>query len=98
MATAKKQTPKTETTQSNSNDDSQKDNMVFLGGLWANRDKNGQIYFSGYLGSAKLLIFRNKNKTDKQPDYYMQLVNKPRDNETVSPDDLEKELGDDIPF
>jgi len=96
---AKKQTQTTETTQQNNSDENQQSqDMVFLGGLWANRDKNGQIYFSGYLGSAKLLIFRNKNKTDKQPDYYMQLVNNKRGDNGVSSDDLEKELGDDIPF
>lgn len=95
---AKKQTPKTETTEQNNSDESQQSqDMVFLGGLWANRDKNGQIYFSGYLGSAKLLIFRNKNKTDKQPDYYMQLVNNKRGDSSVSSDDLEQEH-DDIPF
>lgn len=97
MAKAKNTQPKAE--QQNSSEENQQSNdMVSLGGLWVNRDKNGEIYFSGYLGNAKLLIFRNKKKEqDNQPDYYMNLVNKPRP-QSASADDLEKELGDDIPF
>jgi len=99
MAT-KKQAAKTETTQQNSNSEngnSQDNSMVFLGGMWANRDKNGEIYFSGYLGSAKIFLFKNKKKTDpKQPDYWMQVANQQkRSDEEIN---LEDEIGDDIPF
>ena len=46
--------------------------MIKITGLWKNEDRNGNTYFSGYLGSAKVLIFKNKYKeTDKQPDYNM---------------------------
>lgn len=97
----KKQQNKTQETpeQQNSTDDTQQNNdMVYLGGVWANRDKNGQIYFSGYLGNAKLFLFKNKNKTnDKQPDFYMQIANNTK-KQSVDGDELEKELGDDIPF
>lgn len=36
--------------------------------LWENKDKNGQIYYSGKFGEVKVLIFPNKfKKTDKEP-------------------------------
>ena len=44
--------------------------MIKLTGLWANKDKNGNMVLSGYLGSARLVIFTNTYKKDhKQPDY-----------------------------
>jgi len=96
---AKKQQPKTqETQQQNSNQDEQNNNMVFLGGIWANRSqKTGEIYFSGYLGNAKVYLFKNKKKEkDTDPDFWMQVANQQkRNNEEI---DLESELGDDIPF
>jgi len=46
--------------------------MVNIGGLWVNKSKSGEIYLSGYLNGAKLLIFKNNFKKDeKQPDYVM---------------------------
>ena len=44
--------------------------LVALGGLWESTDKSGSPYFSGRLGMAKILIFRNRKKeSEKQPDY-----------------------------
>lgn len=93
-STAKKQE---ETPQQNSNEEtSTNDAMVSLGGLWLNRDKNGKLYFSGYLGNAKLMIFKNERKEkDNQPDYYMMLANNRKQQATAN--DLEEE-NDDIPF
>jgi len=34
-------------------------NTIKIGGLWANTDKNGNQYLTGYLGEAKLLVFVN---------------------------------------
>jgi len=51
--------------------------MIQLGGLWQNDDKDGQTFFSGYLGNAKLLIFKNGyKKEDKHPDYIMYVAAK----------------------
>lgn len=51
--------------------------MIKLSGLWLN-EKNGKRYFSGTLGDAKVLIFKNDYKTeDKHPDYNMFLAPKP---------------------
>lgn len=51
--------------------------MIKLSGLWLN-EKNGQKYFSGNLGDAKVLIFKNKYKTDeKHPDFNLYLAPKP---------------------
>lgn len=48
-----------------------KNDLVKLGGLWMN-EKSGMNYLSGYLGSAKLLIFSNKyHSKDTDPKYIM---------------------------
>lgn len=43
--------------------------LVKIGALWVNRDKNGKRYLSGKMGDAKLLVFENNFKEGKQPDY-----------------------------
>ena len=40
-----------------------------LCGLWENISKKGDRYLSGSLGNAKIMVFKNKKTTDKQPDY-----------------------------
>lgn len=50
---------------------------IKLSGLWLNKSKAGESYFSGSLGSnGKLLIFKNSKKEEgsKQPDYELYLV------------------------
>jgi len=70
--------------------------MIQLSGLWLSKDKNGKSYMVGYLGNAKILIYRNDYKTDseedaRKPDYVLYVAEKQRpqadDNKT-----------DDIPF
>lgn len=101
----RKQEPQSSDNNQNNSSDYGNDAMVSLGGLWLNRDKNNQIYFSGYLGNAKMFIFKNKKKTqDNQPDYYMQIANNnSHKNKSANADDLENELAgktdnDDVPF
>lgn len=66
--------------------------LLQKGGLWAGRTQSGEIYFSGYDGNLKLLIFKNKFKTeDKHPDYVMYVTKKPHDTSDA-------EEKDDIPF
>ena len=45
--------------------------LIKLSGLWANKDKNGNEYFSGGFGyGAKILIMKNKFKAkENDPDY-----------------------------
>ncbi|MEL7433030.1 MAG: hypothetical protein AAFN11_03705 [Chloroflexota bacterium] len=101
MATKK---PKTATSTPQSQPETQapdtpKADMIQLGGLWANRTKDGEIYFSGYLGNAKLLIFKNKFKTeDKHPAFVMYVAPNPKNNSAPTQDDIEKDLSADIPF
>lgn len=74
---------------------SEKSPMLDLGGLWINESQSGNKYMTGYLGNLKIMIFRNKFKTeDKHPDYVMRLAEKQRD---TSDADKEKSP-DDIPF
>ena len=48
--------------------------MIKLTGLWKNVDKNGNDYFTGTLGNARICIYANTYKTaDKQPDFYLYL-------------------------
>lgn len=80
----------TSTPQSNGD----KSPMLQLGGLWINESNSGNKYMSGYLGNLKIMIFRNKFKTeDKHPDYVMRLAEKQRDTESEAEKDK-----DDIPF
>lgn len=44
--------------------------LINLGALWKNTSDNGTTYLSGYLGEARLLVFKNdKRDNDKAPDY-----------------------------
>lgn len=54
--------------------------LVKLTGLWLNKKQDGTPYFAGYLGDAKVLIFKNTNKgnNEKAPDYEMFLAAKER--------------------
>lgn len=48
--------------------------MIQLSGLWLKDGKNGK-YFSGKLGNANILIFKNTKKQDeKHPDYILYLA------------------------
>jgi len=51
--------------------------LVKLTVLWEGNTKTGEQYFSGYLGNAKLLVFKNRFKeTEKHPDWVVYVVNK----------------------
>ena len=52
--------------------------MIKISGLWLNTDKNGQTYMSGYLGDAKIIIYKNKFKSgeNRQPDYNLYISEK----------------------
>jgi len=54
-------------------------NTIKIGGLWANTDKNGNQYLTGYLGEAKLLVFINSyhETGTNQPTHIMYLSPKP---------------------
>lgn len=55
-----------------SNEDGRK---VELCGLWEHESKSGSKYWSGSLGNAKVLVFRNTNKKNpKSPDMNIYLV------------------------
>ena len=53
--------------------------MLKLTGLWANKAKDGSTYYSGSLGAAKLVIFKNgfKREGSKDPDLIVYLAPKP---------------------
>ena len=52
--------------------DQQQSDLIRLGGLWLNTDKNGQQYMSGSFGTARLLMFRNSHKSgENDPDYVL---------------------------
>lgn len=52
--------------------------MVRLGGLWVNKDTQGNTFLSGEFGNfSKMLILKNLNKSkDNQPDYHVFLCEK----------------------
>jgi hypothetical protein len=49
--------------------------LIRLSGLWTKKDKNGTTYYSGNLGSGRLLLFRNtKKQAEKEPDLVLWLA------------------------
>ena len=49
--------------------------MIQIGGLWENKDKKDNVYLSGYLGNAKIIIFKNGfKKEQKHPDWIMYIA------------------------
>jgi len=49
--------------------------MIHLAGFWKKDSKNGRKYYTGKLGSGKLLLFRNdKKQTEKDPDLILYIV------------------------
>jgi hypothetical protein len=74
--------------------------LVQLTGLWINKSqKDGSIYFTGYMGSARVRVFKNKyKKNENHPDYVLYVTPpKPEKESDDTPNDFEKSL-DDIPF
>ncbi len=65
--------------------------LLKMGGLWKNKDKNGNEYFSGdFTFGTKILIYKNGYKSsEKEPDYQVYLAPKKK---------VTKEEGGDIPF
>lgn len=53
-------------------------NIVKLGGLWANKTRDGKTFLSGSLGySAQFMVFKNEyKKAEKDPDYIIYLGQK----------------------
>ena len=46
--------------------------LINATGLWKQKDKNGNVYLTGLMGSVRVLIFPVKEKkSDKHPDYSM---------------------------
>jgi len=51
--------------------------MIEIFAIWENQDKNGNTYFSGMLGKAQVMIFKNQHKkADNHPDYIVYLCEK----------------------
>jgi len=50
--------------------------MLKITGIWENKDKNGNVYYSGYLGSSRVMIMKNTYKKEgtKEPDFNMYLA------------------------
>lgn len=69
-----------------------------LGGLWINKDKNGNEYFSGdFTYGTKILILKNtyKKEGSNEPDYNFNIAPKKKKEES---DSKEESYNDDIPF
>ena len=57
----------------------EKGELVKIGALWADEDKDGNQYFSGSFGDAKLLVLPNQFKeSSKHPDYVVFVCKRPR--------------------
>lgn len=48
---------------------------IKLGGLWENKTKDGKVYYSGNLGSCKILIFENGyREAENHPTHIMYIA------------------------
>jgi len=57
--------------------------MIPLTGLWEGTDKNQNKFFSGNLGNARVMVFKNtKKEKDNQPDYIVYLDEKKKKEES----------------
>mgnify|MGYP003148611609 CR=1 FL=1 len=73
--------------------------LLKLGGVWKNKDKNGNEYFSGnFTFGSKLLIMQNSYKEkNSEPDYIVYLA--PRKAKRDEDDDRQADIEEeDIPF
>ena len=65
--------------------------MIKLAALWQRTDKNGNIYFTGKLGDAPIVIMKNGyKKEDKQPDFIIYVSEpkaKEKPNHNANPDE-----------
>ena len=83
----------------------QRGEIIKIGALWSGKTKNGDPCFTGKMGDAQLLVFRNKFKEQpKQPDYIV-YVAKPITKREPSQADIDYGANnphivdeDDIPF
>lgn len=72
--------------------------MISLTGLWIKKDKNGNTYMAGKLGSLNVLVMKNTfKKEDKQPDYKIMLAPPKPKNEAPGASQEQNE-SDDFPF
>lgn len=67
--------------------------MIEITGMWKNTDNNGNTYYVGYMGNAKVLMFANKYKEqDSHPDAILYLAPK----EKKSKDDIQIDLDNQV--
>lgn len=58
--------------------------LVKVGALWQN-EKDGEMYFTGALGDARLVVLPNGYKqTEKHPDYIVYVTNRQKREEQQS--------------
>lgn len=71
--------------------------MIKLTGLWKNTSKDGKEYWSGNLGSAKIMVFENDKKgNDKAPDYNLVVGEQKKKDATGKITEVFS--GEDVPF
>ena len=80
----------------------QQNDKVKMTGLWRNTTAKGDMYLSGNVGLAKMLIFPNgyKEEGSNDPDYYMFLAPKKQreEGEEYHASNPQPEVKDDVPF
>jgi len=73
--------------------------MIELTGLWENTDKNGNKYFTGRLGNAKIVIFKNTYKEkENQPDYRMYVAEPQKKEDGEQKQEPSFDSNENIPF
>ena len=77
--------------------------LVEIFALWENTSQAGDVYFTGYMGNADVVVFKNQYKKEpKHPDYRV-FVKRKKEKKSFKPSSSKPktpqiELDDDVPF
>lgn len=65
--------------------------MIQLSGMWVNFTKDGEQYLTGYMGNAKLVMFKNKYSSENEnaPQWILYVTEKSKDKNESKVDDLD---------
>ena len=75
--------------------------MIRVGGLWKNKDRNGNTYLAGNLGGLRVMIFPvTEKRGEKSPDYSICFdENKPKEQQDKNdPPSWDSPRDEDAPF
>lgn len=75
------------------------ESLINVCGLWKHQTNQGEEYYSGTLGGAKILIFKNRHKQEERhPDFNMCMAPKQKPPVVSQSQPEQPEQPDNVPF